>query len=88
MACFCNYRTGTFYLSFLTESRDKAGLKDLKDLIKSIGGWPLIDSNWSPENFHWEDAYVTAKLLSYTSFPFGLTVTGNLKNTSEYILKV
>ena len=71
------------------ESRDKAGLKDLKELIQSIGGWPIIDSNWDAENYHWEDAYAKVnELIHPLPFPIGLTVIPDYTNTSQNILMV
>ena len=73
------------------ESRDKAGLKDLKELIKSIGGWPMIDSNWDPENYHWEDAYAKVNEIVYRfplPFPIALGVTQDYTNPSQNILMV
>ena len=79
------------FLIFI-ESRNKAGLKDLKDLIKSIGGWSLIDLNWNPENYHWEDAYVQTQLIidsiSNIGFPFHISMTKDVKNLSENIIEV
>lgn len=66
-------------------------MKHFKELIDSYGGWAMIDSNWNPENFHWEDAYVKANHLAYvwySTFPFGLKITENFLNTSENILEV
>ena len=73
---------------FLIESRNKAGLTHLKEIVNSIGGWPLIDSNWNPENYHWEDAYPKAKLLYGSEFPFSLSVTKDVKNLSENVVEV
>ena len=71
------------------ESRDKAGLKDLKELIQSIGGWSMIDSNWDAENYHWEDAYAKVNELVYSlPVPIALRVTQDYTNTSQNILTV
>ena len=71
------------------ESRDKAGLKDLKELIQSIGGWSMIDSNWKSENYHWEDAYAKLKELGFLmSLPIAFRVIPDYTNTSQNILMV
>ena len=72
----------------MIESRNKAGLTHLKEIVKSIGGWPLIDSNWSPKNYHWEDAYSKDKSPYGRSFPFSLRITHNVKNSSENVVEV
>lgn len=28
------------------------------DLLKKIGGWPMITRNWSDENYDWENIYI------------------------------
>lgn len=63
-----------------------------------IGGWPVIESNWTAEKYDWEDAYVRINQLlglsslqlpnAYVPLPFFVSVTPNLKNTSENILTV
>lgn len=76
------------------ESRDKAGLKDLKDLIQSIGGWSMIDSNWDAVNYHWEDAYAKVNKLVNLPFPFlfevipDYIVIPDYTNSSQNILMV
>ena len=73
---------------FLIESRNKAGLTHLKEIVNSIGGWPLIDSNWNPENYHWEDAYSKSRLIYSRDFPFSLSVIKDVKNSSENVVEV
>ena len=74
------------------ESRDKVGLKNLKELIQTIGGWHMIDSNWDAENYHWEDAYAKLKfvydLADPLSFPIALGVTEDWTNASRNLLMV
>lgn len=32
---------------------EKRGLEPLKELLKSLGGWPLLEKNWDEKSFDW-----------------------------------
>ena len=32
---------------------DQIGLKPLQDLLKTFGGWPVLEKNWDENSFKW-----------------------------------
>ena len=32
---------------------DRIGLQPLKDLLKTFGGWPVIEDSWNEDSFKW-----------------------------------
>ena len=32
---------------------DIIGLKPLQDLLKTFGGWPVLENNWDENSFKW-----------------------------------
>ena len=80
-----------YFIYYNLESRDQDGIKHIREFIKSIGGWPAIQSNWSHEkNFQWEDVYAKLNMLNLypPEFPFYLQIDVDLRNTSQNILIV
>lgn len=44
---------------------EKRGIQPLLDLLKSLGGWPLLDPNWNENNFDWLE--LVANLRKYNN---------------------
>ena len=37
-----------------TDKIEKIGLQPLKDMLKELGGWPVLEGDsWDEENFSW-----------------------------------
>ncbi len=59
----------------------------MKNLLKKIGGWPLIDENWVESDYDWINALIELnrngipELLSISVFP-------DLRNTSRTLINV
>lgn len=49
-------------ISFL-EYLDQRGVKPLRRMLRSIGGWPLINDDFNEADYNWQDALTI--LLSY-----------------------
>ncbi|KAI4459027.1 zinc metalloprotease family m13 neprilysin-related [Holotrichia oblita] len=57
-------KTKAFYRGCMNESgNDSQALKIMRDILKDIGGWPTIDTNWKENDFEWFRA--TPKLRKY-----------------------
>lgn len=68
------------------ELLEQRGITPLLDLLKSLGGWPALDPNWSSENFNWLN--LTAKLRLYNNDIFLVQWVGpDIKNSDENIVQ-
>lgn len=77
------------YFHFLfSEQIRKIGDQPLKDVIKSLGGWPVIEEHWEPPAFSIE--YLFGKLRGEYSEPVlvELFVGADDKNSSVNILQL
>lgn len=41
--------------------RDRQGLVRIKQILKLIGGWPILESYWNAGNFDWKEATSTLR---------------------------
>ncbi|XP_073816648.1 M13 family metallopeptidase neprilysin 4 isoform X2 [Musca autumnalis] len=65
---------------------EERGVQPLLDLIQSLGGWPVLDENWSSENFHWLN--LTAHLRRYNNDILIVQWVGpDIKNSDENIIQ-
>ncbi|RWS26503.1 hypothetical protein B4U80_00351 [Leptotrombidium deliense] len=53
-----------------SEASDNDGLEELRNILRHVGGFPLITDNWNPVNYNWIQAFVYSdvKLNSIHSF--------------------
>lgn len=58
----------------------------LLDLLRNLGGWPMIDSDWKPDHFDW--VTLMAKLRLYNNdILLSEWVGPDIKNSDEYIIQ-
>ena len=57
-----------FYKSCVDEAKiEELGLQPLQDLLKEVGGWPVLESNWTSEDFNAWDMSVKLLKLGYSN---------------------
>lgn len=63
------------------------GVKPLLQLLKSFGGWPVLDPNWNEDDFNWIN--LTAELRLYNNDIFIVQWIGpDLKNSEQNIIQL
>ncbi len=75
------------FICFLTDARNKPGYVTLKNFLKKIGGWPLIDKNWVESEYDWINALIE---LNRNGIPelLSIGVVPDLRNTSRSLIQV
>ena len=64
--------------SFFQDGIEEAGLTPIKDLLKELGGWPVLEGDsWDSETFNWWD---------YSAKSLGLGLSGSYIS-SLYVYK-
>lgn len=73
-----------------TESIAKKGLAPLKDILRQMGGWPVLEgAAWDPSAFHWtHNVYINRQLGYSLDYIFDFSVTTNIKNSSWRIIDI
>ncbi|XP_068156294.1 neprilysin-4 isoform X2 [Drosophila tropicalis] len=62
------------------------GLEPLHTLIRQLGGWPVLDRDWNPENFNWQ--HLAATLRRYNNDILIVQWVGaDIKNSEENIIQ-
>lgn len=62
------------------------GLEPLHDLVRSLGGWPVLDSNWDASQFNWLELAATLRL--YNNDVFIMQWVGpDIKNSQDNIIQ-
>lgn len=68
------------------EILEQRGLNPLMELLKELGGWPVLDSNWNETQFDW--LKLTAQLRLYNNDIFIVEwVAPDIKNSQENIIQ-
>lgn len=69
-----------------SEVLSQRGLQPLLDLLKQLGGWPVLDPEWNGNNFNWLD--LVAQLRLYNNDVFIVEWVGpDIKNSDENIIQ-
>jgi neprilysin len=69
---------------------EKQGLKPMKRVIESLGGWPLIEGkNWQENVWYWQKILLKLELLGFNSNQvFAVSIDIDMKNSSKRLLYV
>lgn len=83
-------KTKAFYRGCMNESGiDSQALKIMKDILKDIGGWPTIDTNWKESDFEWNRATHKLRRIGYTFDIFLSVEVGiNRNEPDKHIVEV
>lgn len=69
------------------DQRNTTGYGSLFSLIKDMGGWPMVERNWSEASFHWEKAYVQMTKLDMF-YILRIEAVTDLKNPNRTLIKI
>ena len=71
-----------------TEVIERKGLEPLKKVLKTMGGWPLLEGDsWVQEGFKWYDMVYNFRDMGYSvDYLVDFSVSTDLKNSSWRIL--
>ncbi|MPC12879.1 Membrane metallo-endopeptidase-like 1 [Portunus trituberculatus] len=66
------------------------GLAPLKDILRQMGGWPVLEGNaWDPSGFDWTtNVYINRQLGYSLDYIFDFSVTTNIRNSSWRIIDI
>jgi neprilysin len=65
---------------------EKRGIEPLKELLKSLGGWPLLDRNWNEKDFDWLE--LVANLRKYNNDILIVEyVSADIQNSNQNIIQ-
>ncbi|XP_064087548.1 neprilysin-2-like isoform X3 [Macrobrachium nipponense] len=73
-----------------TERIEERGLEPLHEILKEMGGWPVIEGDsWDPSGFEWyTNVYINRRLGYSLDYIFDFSVTTNIKNSTWRIIDI
>lgn len=80
-----------FYRACMNEQAiERAGIKQLHQLFKQMGGWPILEGeDWDSDNFVWTKAVRNLRAFGVNfDFFFNITVDIDREHPERYILGV
>ena len=85
-ATFMQLHSSIFYTALIEET----GLKPILNLLKSLGGWPVLEKNkWEDRFFEWKHSTYELRRLGYSTDYFFTFITDiDLKNSSKRVIHV
>ncbi|XP_060082109.1 neprilysin-1-like [Ylistrum balloti] len=79
----------TFYKSCINEgSMEKLGLAVIKPLIKDVGGWPILDTNWTDSNYKLEKMLSAVRKYTIDTPIFSMSVESDPHFPEQHIIHV
>jgi hypothetical protein len=75
----------------LTEKIEKDGLAPMKKLLKSLGGWPVLEADkWDDAEFTWKDSVYKIKAVTGHSVDYFIrfSIITDLKNSTLRAIEV
>lgn len=85
------YTYDYYYINFvLTEKIEKVGLGPIKEMLKSLGGWPVLEGEkWNDAEFTWKDSVYKFRVAGYSvDYFIDFSVSTDLKNTTTRAIDV
>lgn len=88
-ACFVDCSCASPRLS-LSADIEKVGNAPLADLLKEMGGWPVIEGDaWDADKFDWLDTLIAYRKKGFSHDLFmDLSVTPDFRNNTRHVIDV
>ncbi|XP_021947553.1 neprilysin-2 isoform X2 [Folsomia candida] len=68
---------------------ESLGVKPMNEILKKLGGWPLLEPNWDPTTFTWIESVYRFRKLGYSNDYFiDFSVTTDVKNSTYRIIDI
>ena len=73
-----------------TDRIEKIGLEPLKNMLKKLGGWPVLEGDkWDEDNFTWIDTVYKFRENGYsTDYLIDFSVVTDSKNSSWRVIDI
>ncbi|CAB4068160.1 MMEL1 [Lepeophtheirus salmonis] len=69
------------------DSLEGLGLEPMLKELKSLGGWPVLDSNWKEEDFDWKETIYKFRASGHgTGFLLSYFITTDMKNSTYRVM--
>lgn len=78
------------FLSNISAQLDKTSKNNFKDILKKLGGWPVLDGNyWDESNFDWKKLDNKLRSMGYSMNHFiSFYVAFDASNSSRRVIYV
>jgi neprilysin len=78
------------FLRHFSELIEKQGLKPIKQVIESMGGWPILEGkNWQDNCWFWQKILLQLELMGFGSDQiFSMSIDVDMKNSTRRMIYV
>ncbi|XP_054152446.1 membrane metallo-endopeptidase-like 1 [Oppia nitens] len=70
----------------IRDSFEKRDFNIIRDILKQVGGWPLIDEHWDEKQFNIESALIELNKFSLFDVIISVEVNADLNNNTKHIV--
>lgn len=80
-----------FYRKIIFSDKiEKQGLGPIKEMLKSLGGWPVLEGDkWNEGEFTWKDSVYKFRTAGYSvDYFIDFSISTDLKNTTTRAIDV
>lgn len=68
---------------------DQRGATPVTNVLNSMGGWPVVESNWNEAAWNWEQAVAASRANGYSvSYLLSFSVSTDNRNSTRRIIRV
>lgn len=68
---------------------EQLGLEPAQEMLKKLGGWPVLEKNWDEGSFSWKDSVYRFRKHGYSvDYFIDFSVTTDLKNTTGRVIDI
>jgi len=73
-----------------TDKIEKEGLGPIKEMLKSLSGWPVLEADkWNDAEFTWKDSVYKFRKAGYSvDYFIDFSISTDLKNTTTRAIEV
>lgn len=79
-----------YCLSNLLAAIEARGVDPLLEMLKRLGGWPVLDAeSWNPDTFTWEQSVYNFRAAGYSvDYFLDFSISVDVKNSTKRVIDV
>lgn len=68
---------------------EQQGLEPLLNILRKLGGWPILENQWNETEFNWKESVYKFRKMGYSvDYFIDFSIGVDLKNSTKRIIDV